>query len=199
MFGAPFPGGQLMEKTFNGTSVSSMAVDRYVVGAIGWGAGNISSATLAGIAASILVQGTPSVGAGLISALIPAGVSGAVVVNGVTNADFRLYDIIGWDGTVGSTQTSSSSPTSSLSLTAPDNSCVIAALAAQDNSTADPTASATWTNLTEDADIPYGVSNVRYFSCASRLFTVGASITATCTHSHSGGAQFAAAAVLRNA
>lgn len=201
MFGAPFPAARGIEVNYlsTNTTLSASDKDRHVVVNIGWFFNTVSAVTIAGVGATILAQALSTLAGAMAVALIPAGASGSIVISGgAQNVAYDLYEVIGWEGSLVTTGTSTALP-SSVAVVAPANSGVVALMACQDTNAGDPTATATWTNLTKNTDLSYGAGGARYLSSASRALETASSFTATCSDSHTGSLQVCVLATFKNA
>lgn len=180
-------------RTFLGIGFGPASSARYLVAAFSWqtsGGATLSSATIGGIAATILIQLGPVTGgrcAALVIAAVPLGTSGAVVANfttGTLNGAVALYSLIGIGSAAASVVASANATNPGVSLPVAANGTVIGV--ATGGSAVPP--SATWTGLTEDCDNNYGTGNLQCRSSASKNFTQAqASLPVQCTFSTSTG------------
>jgi hypothetical protein len=179
--------------TFSSLSFGAAATDRYIVVAVtylGTSGGSQTTATIGGVSATTLIDrtvlsGGVTSGAAIITAPLPTGTTGDVVVNFSANmldCAVSVYSVTGWLGSSSVTD-GDDTGTISMSLTLPTNSTVIGVVGAIDDLSTDPTASATWTGLTERNDLSYDTGDAVYHTSASANFTAAQSpLSISCAH-----------------
>jgi hypothetical protein len=166
-FGAPFPGGVLVQRaflagasavavepprTFSGLAFGVEAPDRTLVAAIAGGATGqtVTAVTIGGMAAT-QIAGPANNGfshASIWVALVPTGTSGAVTISATgASWDFAL-GLYGMTGNGLLTPAAAATGTSAASLTVAGGSVVIAAAFSNPGSLP-----AAWNGLTDDVDL----------------------------------------------
>lgn len=160
--------------TFSSRSLGGAAADRYIAVAITTRSANartIDSVTVGGVSAAEVVQvrngsgGNSSIAAIFIAA-VPTGTTGDVVVThnlGVDYCGITVYRIIGSTGASPSSNSSiSNNPSASINVPAGGVACAVAYTQAN--------TSATWTNLTKDADFVTADTQSRCHTSAHGAF-----------------------------
>lgn len=185
----------LSSYTFAGQNLGPASPDRYILFGValrdeaGGAAETVSTATIAGVAATKIVEIAPTgrVSASLFIAFVPTGTSADVVINatnGCSGAGVSLLRITNLSNTTAfDTATSAAANPASLTLDVPAGGFAVAVDLIYSN--ANGSATAAWTGLSENSDlILEPVSNDGVFTFASGMFGGGASaLVVTCSHS----------------
>lgn len=178
-------------RTFSSLTFGSIGSDRRVVAGITWlalSAQTLDVATIGGVSATIHKQhsvttGSGSVGAAIISAPLPTGASGDVACEwsgGVFRCGCDLFRLTGWAGLVVTDDDDTGDIDMSLDI--PAYSSVVGVVNAIDTLADAPTATATWTGITERSDVSYGPSDIQYHTSASDNFGSEQSLAISCVH-----------------
>lgn len=201
-FGAPFPGGNVVKRTFldhqeitaattaqtfSGLNFGTPSGNRYLVACFSWQGNPLASVAIGGIAATIINTAALGRRTAIAIALVPTGTSGNVDIvftGSISNSTVALYSLTGLGSPVPTVDSTSVALTPAAALNIPANGAVIAVAAA--GAGAPP--HATWTGLTLDVDTNYGLSNQQDRSSASAEFPVDQiSHFMSCTFSVSAG------------
>lgn len=153
-------------------------------------AGNISSVTIGGTAATLAIQSTADYRySGIYYRVVPTGSSGDVVVNttanngtaGVQVYSYSIYNVLGTTHEeVARDQSTSTATTPSRTVTVTGLATNSIAIGLWSAGNVAATGGATWTNLTEDTDLDSASSTV-----ASQAGLPSGSRTITCTNTDS--------------
>jgi hypothetical protein len=175
--------------TFASQNLGAADSGRYIIAVVhcrSTSSATLSSASIAGVSATIVVQNntigvTRNVSA-IIIAAVPSGTTGDVVItfsSGALRCGIQLYRVLGIDGLAASDSDSSTAAAPSVSIDIPEGGIAIAGA-----SSASGSATCTWTNLDEDSDSI--IESLFAVTSASNEFATlqtGLTITATFTAS----------------
>lgn len=168
-------------------SIGSAAGDRYVVAVIfgGTGAGTVSSATIGGVAATIIAQtATANMLGAIIIANVPSGTTADVVVTfsaSQSRAGCGVYTITGLSSAAATDSDATTTNNATLTLSTVAGGVIIAVCGSNNGSATD-----TWTTAVEDFGFGFDSNNAR-ISGARVDGTSGANTGVSC--SLSAGAQ----------
>lgn len=164
--------------TFTAQNLGIVNAGRYIVVAIAsrkaGATTTITSATIGGVAATIVVQNSSTVTntsvTGLVIASVPSGANGDVVINfGATmvRCGIALYRLDRLPSASAYDNQTSTADDPAVSLNVPDHGCAIGI------ATTNGAALATWTGLTKDFDVTMEATN--QYSGASKKFVMARS------------------------
>lgn len=191
--------------SFASMALGSESADRWIVALIGYQsslATNVSSVTIAGVAATRLDKITQAGSTGMFvyAAPVPTGTTGTIAfsTDAAAFGTVSVYAVTGWAGSSFVFGSSTGKPTS-MSVNQPAYSAVVAGAIGVDNFTTDPNFSAAWTGLTEDVDQPTGTGSFIVYTAASANNSAANSpLNVTCTMNHTGTGESAAVVALYN-
>lgn len=198
MFGAPFPGsnpvaltyldhqeqpGAAVTQTYSGLAFGAASPARYIAVEVAWVASpvkSIASATIGGVAATVLVQNTAAThSTAILIALVPTGTTGAVVVTfsgAVATTSVAVYSVFGSSSPTSAVTATSNANAPTATLNVPAGGAVLALASA--GAGAPPVASWSGVSLDNSAFI---TANQTRSSASANFQAPQAGLIATCT------------------